>query len=847
MRLTWRAGLHLAAAGSAITLITMIGSVPVSASPGGHPGPAGLLPALRGHSSLTNGDDPGGEVDDILNSAQQYSAVRTAPGIKVSPAAFAAATTAAGKLAQTGGRWQEVTNQPYNSDALGYRDPTWSNSSGGARLVTGRMTALAVDGNALYAGAAAGGVWKSTDRGRHWKQVFGQQNNLSIGALAVDPADHSIWVGTGEPNTSQDSYAGNGIYRSADGGRSWQLVGNSLPNRLVYAITFDGAGNVYAATSYGLLKRPALDLTSSWKTVLKPDPNPANSPYRTSFITDVKVQPGTGGNVVIAALGWRGGTLPTDLLYNGFYESVNGGKTFSEVTPTGALKGATDIGRTTFAYSANGKRLYAVIESSATVALKGVYESLSGSLAGPWKLIANAQTFINSGSALGMSGGTPGRAGLVQPGDHRRPEQRQPRVRGPGRGLRDRQRRPDLDHHRPVLELPVPVLERGPEAGHLPGHGPRRPARAGHLRRHPVHRHDGGVYAHQLAKVGVVQWRDLNATLHTLEYYYSAIGRAPNGKGDYIWGGMQDNGVGLLKPGAKQMVSPFGGDGTDNIVDPNNGNRAVNSYVDMTMASTTNGGRSNGHVEVYNTISPSCANPIYISNPCDPNPRFVAPFSADIHNINHWVAGGEFVWDNLGKGWNTNCSATACDWKQVYDTGVGNSINTIADSGPVTWAGWCGNGCNPGGSAPFTSGLATNFGGTWHAVTGKVLPNRVPTSFTIDPANSAHVVVTFGGFSRHWIPNAGTGHVFVTLNGGKTWTNVSGNLPDAPANSSVIWRGKLVVSTDVGIFATSYSGPGNWVRLGGGQPAAPSVDLNVSPDRGYLLVATHGQGLWKIG
>jgi len=42
-------------------------------------------------------------------------------------------------------------------------------------------------------------------------------------------------------------------------------------------------------------------------------------------------------------------------------------------------------------------------------------------------------------------------------------------------------------------------------------------------------------------------------------------------------------------------------------------------------------------------------------------------------------------------------------------------------------------------------------------------------------------------------------------------------------------------------------GPGNWVRVGTGQPAAPSVDLNVSPDQGYLLVATHGQGLWKLG
>jgi len=842
MRLTWKAGLHLAAAGSAITLVTLIGSMPVSASPGGKPGPAGLLPTVRGLQHGTNSG--GGETDEILASAQQFASVRTAPGTKVSPAAFAAATTAAGRLATTGGSWQEVTNQPYNSDALGYRDPIWSNSSGGARDVGGRMTALAVDGTALYAGAAAGGVWKSTDGGAHWTQVFGQQNDLSIGAVAVNPADHSVWVGTGEPNTSQDSYAGNGVYRSTDGGATWQLVGDSLPNRLVYRITFDGAGNVYAATSYGLLKRSASDLTSAWNTVLKPDPNPTNSPYRTSFITDVKVQPGTGGNVVIAALGWRGGTLPTDLLYNGFYESVNGGTTFSKVAPTGSLAGAKDLGRTTFAYSADGKRLYAVIESTATLGLKGAYESPSGSLAGPWKLIANAKTLTRAGSALAMSGGTPGQqawynqAILVDPHNDNHvfldlEEVFETTTAGKTWATTG-----------PYWNFPFPCWNVDPKLDTCPG--------TVHADQHALAisggtlytADDGGVYAHSLAKVGVVQWRDLNATLHTLEYYFAAIGKVTGG--DDIWGGLQDNGVSLLTPGAKQLVSPFGGDGGDNIVDPANGNKAVNEYVDLSMASTTNGGRSDGHTEVYNTISPSCFNPIYTSNPCDPNPRFIAPFSADIHNINHWVAGGEFVWDNQGKGWNTNCSATACDWQIVHDTGTGNAINAIADSGAVTYAGWCGNGCNPGGAAPFTSGIDTNFGGTWHTVTSSVLPNRVPTSFTIDPANAAHVVATFGGFSRHWIPNAGVGHVFVSQDGGTTWADVSGNLPDAPADSSVIWNGQLVVSTDVGVFATPFSAPGTWVRLGTGQPVAPSVDLAVSPDQGYLLVATHGQGLWKL-
>src|SRR5262245_55066305 len=125
------------------------------------------------------------------------------------------------------------------------------------------MTALAVNGNAVFAGAADGGVWRSTDGGARWKPVFTQQNNLSIGAIAVNPADHSIWVGTGEPNTSQDSYVGNGVYRSGDNGRTWQLVGNSLFNRLIYQITFDGAGHAYAATSYGLVRTPPCTRSST--------------------------------------------------------------------------------------------------------------------------------------------------------------------------------------------------------------------------------------------------------------------------------------------------------------------------------------------------------------------------------------------------------------------------------------------------------------------------------------------------------------------------------------------------------------------------------------------------------
>ncbi len=845
MRHDRKAGLHIIAAGSVIALTTLAGVLPSSASSTPRPGPAGLLPALHSQVKAAASSKDSGEAEEILDSAAQFAAVRTAPATSVSPAAFTAGAAAADQLALTGGRWQEVTDQPYNSDAVGYRDPVWSNSSGGAGLVAGRMTALAVDGQTVYAGAAAGGVWRSTNGGRSWTPVFDQQNDLSIGALAIDPADHSVWVGTGEPNTNQDSYTGNGVYRSADHGRTWQLVGSSLPEYLIYQITFDGHGHVYAATSRGLLRRSAIGLASGWTTVLKPDPNPANSPYRTSFITDVKVRPGTDGKVVIAALGWRGGTLPADTSYNGFYESTDGGHAFTLIAPTGALAGATDIGRTTFAYPADGQVLYALVEST-TMTLKGAYESASGNPAGPWKLLANSTTLAKANSAYALSGGTPGaqswynQALIVDPAnDAHLFVDLEEVYETPDAGATWTTTGPYWNFPYPCWSV-IPADDTCPDTTHADQHA--LAISGGTL----YTANDGGVYAHPLTAVGAVKWRDLNATLRSLQYYFAGIGQAPGG-GDDIWGGMQDNGVGLLRPGASAMVSPFGGDGGDVIVNPANGDQAVNEYVNLSMASTVNGGRSDGSTAAYSTISPSCGNPIYTSVPCDPNTRFIAPFSADITNVSHWVAGGEFVWDNQSKGWSTACSATACDWVPVHDTGTGNSINAIAASGPVTYAGWCGGGCNPAGAAPFTSGIDTNYGGTWHTVHSPVLPSRMPTSFTIDPANPAHVLVTYGAFSRRWIPGGGVGHVFASLDGGASWTDVSGNLPDVPADSSVLWHHRLVVSTDIGVFATSASAPGVWQRLGGDLPPAPAVDLAVSPDQGYLLVATHGRGLWKLG
>jgi hypothetical protein len=211
-----------------------------------------------------------------------------------------------------------------------------------------------------------------------------------------------------------------------------------------------------------------------------------------------------------------------------------------------------------------------------------------------------------------------------------------------------------------------------------------------------------------------------------------------------------------------------------------------------------------------------------------------------------WVAGGEFVWVSTA-GWNTGCTATACSWTNVFDTGAGHAITALSSTGggKTIYAAWVSGGGNPGPS--FASGIATNYGGTWHQINMTGLPNRYIGGVTVDPKNPAHAYAVFSAFSRRWIPGGGVGHVFETKNGGKTWTNISGNLPDVPGDSLVLSHGRLALGTDQGVF-TAAAGQGlatKWSRLGTGLPNAVVDDLTAGPD-GYIYAATHGRGVWRI-
>src|SRR5438445_271511 len=99
----------------------------------------------------------------------------------------------------------------------------------GPATMGGRIDDFAVvesNPNIVYVGTASGGVWKTTNNGTTWEPIFDKEGVSTIGDIAIAPSDPSIvWVGTGEPNNRQSSSWGDGAYKSLDGGKTWKKMG----------------------------------------------------------------------------------------------------------------------------------------------------------------------------------------------------------------------------------------------------------------------------------------------------------------------------------------------------------------------------------------------------------------------------------------------------------------------------------------------------------------------------------------------------------------------------------------------------------------------------------------------
>jgi hypothetical protein len=496
-------------------------------------------------------------------------------------------------------------------------------------------------------------------------------------------------------------------------------------------------------------------------------------------------------------------------------------------------------------YSADGKKLYTVVEDTTFslhfvqhggTTLMGVFVSTNGP-GGPWKTIADTHTLANSGSALkGGAGYSPGVQAWYNNFIAVDPNNADHVFLGLEEVFETHDGGSNWNTIGPYWNFPfkcwaiLDAQNTCPSTTHADQHS------IAFGNGNVYVGNDGGVYTRPKNSTAVnasghaTDWQDLNANLHTLQYYSVGVGAVDGGYA--VSGGLQDNGGSLLLPGAAQMVSPFGSDGGYIIVDPADGCKILDDELYLTLWVTTSCGATDGSHSAIKDVSIS-----------DPFARFTAPLGADGSNKDHWVAGGEYVW-TYDHGF---AISSGLDWNPVFDTGAGHGITGLSSNHDIVWAGWCGT-CNPGST--FKRGVVTNYGGSYHQVTlPAAMPNRYISNVVVDPndADGSTAYVVLNGFSKRWTegPGSGVGHLWKTTDGGVTWSDADGNLPDVPADDLVITAsGTLVLGTDLGVVI-STDGGAQWQRFGGNHPYTTVMDLHAGPD-GKLYSATYGRGIWSI-
>src|SRR6185312_5213978 len=252
----------------------------------------------------------------------------------------------------------------------------------GARVLA--VSGIPGDAKDFYFGSVDGGVWKTTDAGESWRPLFDGQDIQSIGAIEVAPSDPNvIYVGTGEGCLRNDISYGNGMYKSTDAGKTWQhigledsqhisrvLVDPKDPNRVFVAAMGHASG---PNAERGIFR--TTDGGQTWQKVLYKDDKTGG--------VDVAFDPNNtqvlyAGLYQFIRLPWRSDSGGPG---SGLYKSTDGGSTWTQLTGNGLPSGVW--GKIGVAVGANSSRVYALIEAKDG----GIY--VSDNAGGSWKLVNN--------------------------------------------------------------------------------------------------------------------------------------------------------------------------------------------------------------------------------------------------------------------------------------------------------------------------------------------------------------------------------------------------------------------------------------------------------------------------
>lgn len=640
------------------------------------------------------------------------------------------------------------------------------------------------DGDIMYVGTPAGGIWKTVNEGGTWDPTSNNKNweslsdglpAIGVSAIAIDPtspaATRTIYILTGDGDSYDNPSIG--VMKSFDGGISWYQTG------LTWEIDDFNYGyklkmhptdpnTLFAATSIGIFR--TTDGGINWTLE-------ANG-----YFTDIEFRPGTPNTMYATSAG----TL-------NFWRSTNGGDTWGVVT-----NGLTALSnRLEIAVTPDDPDVVYLVSGGVPSAgmFTGFYRS------------------DDSGLNFNMQSNTPNILGYPDDGSD--------------------------DRHQSFYDLAIVASPDDADMVMVGGINTWRSddggvnwtnmsswnengAAAGHYCHADIHAleyfgstlyvgSDGGIYK---STNDGDDWTNISQGLQITQSY--RIGAFSDGGDTYVMTGTQDNGLNQLRDdgsGWGPMEHWEGADGFEVSTDVAN---------DVTYGATQNGDMM---AYTYPNVGFTA-----IGQP-EPGPWLTPHLYHD--GLGLLVAGYKDVWTIIDSGnpW-VNISNGQIDTFFCTHVAVADSDNDVIYV-----------------SKKLNMYRTIDGGSNWSDITAGLPTDDAHfiTYFTIDPANANRVWVTLGGFVNRTSAGYTVGEkVFFTPDGGTTWQNISGTLPNLPANCIIYEAGSndgVYVGMDVGVYYRDAS-MGDWVLFSNGLPNVIISELDINYTTGKIYAGTYGRGIW---
>ncbi|MDQ3052120.1 MAG: T9SS type A sorting domain-containing protein [Bacteroidota bacterium] len=693
---------------------------------------------------------------------------------------------------------QKIDFRSYEQAILGIKTAT-SKQSGtlpgfggiwtleGPGNIGGRINVILVhptQPDTIFAGSATGGIFRTYDGGASWEPIFDTQPFLAIGCLAFEPGNPTtIYAGTGDPNISGFPFIGDGIWKSTDGGNAWSNIGLT-DQRIISKIVIDpfNTNVIYAGTmglpfernnERGLYKSSDGGLT--WNQVLFID--------NESGIIDLVMN--QDNSQILYAAGWNRIRNNEESVIIGqaakIYKTTDGGATWNIMISDLPQSDMSRIGLT---ISKNNPDILYAVYVDTDLEFGGIYKTTDGGQNWNLQNSNGIDPFF-----MGGFGWYFGRMEVNPANDNE------------------------------IYVCGIDIYKSADGGNNFTQADPNFDT---HADKHDVFflnsnevllATDGGIYK---TNNGGASWIDFENIPNTQFYRVTSNPFIP---GEYA-GGTQDNGT---VSGSASSINGwqriFGGDGFTIIYDPLDPNIFYVETQNGDIWATSDGGT---FID-------------YISGTIDFSDRrnWDMQYILSAHNSNVLYTGTYRIYKN-NSGPVDNWNPISPDLTDgIIFTPRFHTISTVAES-PLN------EDYLFAGTSDGNVWRSLNGGGTWDNITG-TLPDRYITSVKASPNDQNNLFVTVSGYKyNEFIP-----HVFKSQNNGTTWMDISGNLPQIAVNDIVIYPGNdsvFFVATDGGVYATINGGQ-YWERVGSNMPVIAVYDLEHDSQANKLIAGTHARSM----